>query len=96
MFACDKGEVFAVFMVGAQLPINEETGQILEYSYSKTWNTSGGQQHVLAKHNGTNDVILTLPGGMKTSDVAWISIWCRFYQLDMGRVMFDGSGKLTL
>ena len=76
-------------MVGKKLPIGEKTGKIVPSKhYKKTWNTEKGKQMVLAKHNGKRDVILTLPAGLKTSDLAWLSIWCRKFKTDMGHVKF--------
>ena len=76
-------------MVGKQLPIGEKTGKIVPSKhYKKTWKTKKGKQMVLAKHNGNMDVILTLPAGLKTGDLSWLSIWCRKDKVDMGHVNF--------
>ena len=87
--------MFSVFLVGLHLPIAESTGTNLPYNYQKILNSTVRTEKVLTEHYGKEDVILTMPDGIKTGDLTWLSVWCRYYRLDMGHVIFKGSGKLT-
>ena len=77
-------------MVGKKFPINEKTGTLVPYNYQKKWN----KKKVLAEYKGNRDVVLTLPGALKTSELAWLSIWCRKFKSDRGHVLFKDKGKL--
>ena len=84
-------------MVGKRLPIGENTGTIVPFEYQKTWTQDNGKKvMVLGRHSGIHDVILTLPSGLKTGDLAWLSIWCRKLKIDLGHVVFKGSDKLHI
>ena len=83
-------------MVGKKFPIKESTGTIVPYNYQKIPNEGEleGGHKVLAKYIGNKDVLLTLPSALKTSELAWLSIWCRKYKSDRGHVIFHNTGIL--
>ena len=78
-------------MVGKDLPISEKTGTIIPYNYEKVATINGKKVKVLAKYDGSKDVILTLPRGMNMKDLSWLAIWGRKYRLNMGSVSFNGK-----
>ena len=86
-----KGDIYCAFMVGKDLPISEKTGTIIPYNYEKVATINGKKVKVLAKYDGSKDVILTLPRGMNTKDLAWLAIWGRKYRLSMGSVAFKSK-----
>ncbi len=40
------------------------------------------------------DITLTLPPGTKVSDLKWISVWCRAFQVNFGDLIFPAGFKL--
>lgn len=47
-----------------------------------------GSDAILGKYSGET-IILDLPSDMKTSDLRWISVWCRQFRVDFGNLFFD-------
>jgi len=43
---------------------------------------------LLRPFDGSEDVVLTLPPGYSVTDLKWISVWCRDYQINFGHVTF--------
>merc|ERR1712222_291811 len=43
---------------------------------------------LLRPFDGSEDVVLTLPPGYSTTDLKWLSVWCRDYQINFGHVTF--------
>jgi len=37
------------------------------------------------------DVVLTLKKGIKVSDLKWLSIWCKIFELDFGHILFPSN-----
>ena len=41
-------------------------------------------------HNGSQPgILLTLPGNVKVSDLNWISVWCREYEVNFGDIIIN-------
>ncbi len=60
---------------------SEQYGVIVPYPSSSDRNTT------LHEFNG-EDVTLKLPAVYKTSELRWLSVWCRKYSVDFGNVYF--------
>ena len=73
----------AYFYVGTRFPVSEETGVLVPYPESTDSPYFG---HSLLSHDGSEDVILTLPGDITTSDVKWLSVWCRKFTVSLGDI----------
>ena len=41
------------------------------------------------------EIHLTLPNDLKTSDLKWLSVWCRAFRVDFGHVMFPDKKNPT-
>ena len=77
----------AFFYVGRTLPV-EETGILVPYPGSST-------SEKLLAHDGSTDIILTLPGDLKTSEIKWLSVWCPQFAVSFGDVKFLEIGVTT-
>lgn len=69
----------ANFFVGVSLVIDERAGTQVPYP--------GNSLEKLVMYNQT-DVFLTLPGNLKTSEIKWLSVWCKAYSKSFGHVEF--------
>ena len=78
----------AFFYVGRTLPVSKETGILVPYPGSST-------SEILLAHDGSTDIILTLPGDLTTSEIKWLSVWCRQFEVSFGDVEFPESGVTT-
>ena len=67
--------------VGADLPVSGLTGTLVPYP-----GTSTSEQ--LGVYDGSKDVIITLPGSLKTTDIKWLNIWCVWFEANFGDVVF--------
>ena len=71
----------AFFYVGRTLPVSGETGILVPYP-----GTSASE--ILLSHDGNQDIILSLPGDITTSEIKWLSVWCRQFEVSFGDVEF--------
>ena len=69
------------FYVGRTLPVSKETGILVPYPGMST-------SEILLSHDGSQDIILTLPGDITTSEIKWLSVWCRKFEVSFGDVEF--------
>ena len=67
--------------MGRTLPVSQDTGILVPYPGSST-------SEILLAHDGSKDVIITLPGDLKTSEIQWLSVWCRQFAISFGDVEF--------
>lgn len=60
------------FHVGTALPVlvDGSIGTLVPYPGNST-------SEILTAHDGSDNVIITLPGSLKTTDIKWLSVWCR-------------------
>ena len=54
----------------------------------------GNSTEKLTMHDGA-DVFITLPGNIETSDIKWLSVWCKNFSASFGYVEFLDSETLT-
>ena len=71
----------AFFYVGRTLPVSADTGILVPYPGTST-------TEILLSHDGSQDIILTLPGDITTSEIKWLSVWCRQFEVSFGDVEF--------
>ena len=38
---------------------------------------------------GDRDLLLTVPDNVKVTDLKWISLWCRQFEVNFGEAFFD-------
>jgi len=43
---------------------------------------------LLRPFNGSEELVLTLPPGVSVSQLRWLSVWCRDYQINFGSLTF--------
>ena len=65
-----------------------ETGILVPYPGSST-------SEILLAHDGSTDIILTLPGDLTTSEIKWLSVWCRQFEVSFGDIEFPALGIMT-
>jgi len=44
---------------------------------------------ILGGFYGTEDIVLTLPPGVSTNNLRWLSVWCRDYKVNFGHATFN-------
>ena len=49
---------------------------------------------VLRRFTGDNPIILTLPDGVKVTDLKWISVWCRRFAINFGDLLLENLPDL--
>ena len=47
---------------------------------------------VTGKFSGKVDITLKTPENLTTTDIKWLSVWCRAYKIDFGSFYFDTNG----
>ncbi len=47
----------------------------------------------LGRYDGDNEIVLTLPGGIRTSDVRNLSVWCRAFHINFGDLVIPGRRR---
>ena len=67
----------AFFYVGAELPVGHDTGVLIQHP--------SGSDAPLKKIDGIN-ITLTLPGELKTSQLKWLSVWCRKFSVNFADI----------
>jgi len=73
----------AFFYVGSRLPVGAKTGVMVPYP------TGGADKDTaLDEFTGDLDVVLTLPGDLKTTDLKWLSVWCRQFKVNFADIKF--------
>ena len=68
------------------MPVGADTGNLVPFSYTK----SGANEKVLGSYY-QKELVLTLPGNMKSDNVKWLAVWCRQYSVNFGHVEFPNT-----
>jgi len=91
-FTYDGAGPDAFFWVGTE-GSPSTVGTILPYPFEgKFYEYEDQAAPILqGQFSGDKDIKLTLPDSMKTTDLKWISVWCRAFQVNFGDLTFpDG------
>ena len=91
-FTYDGAGPDAFFWVGTQ-GSPSSVGTILPYPFEgKFFEYEDQSAPILqGQFSGDKDIKLTLPDSLKTTDLKWISVWCRAFQVNFGDLTFpDG------
>ena len=76
-----EGKLYrSYFYVGKEFPIGNN-GEMVHYP-PKTWSLG------LPMHNGDKDIVLKVPGDLRTADLQWLAISSPDYNHDHGHVVF--------
>ena len=84
----------AFFLAGTEAPLSKATskaGTILPYPFNdKFYDFNDPTAPILQRSfDGNMDITLTTPKSLNASDVVWLSVWCRKYQVDFGSFKLD-------
>ena len=84
----------AFFLAGTEGPISAATskaGTILPYPFNdKFYEYDDPTAPILqSSFDGNMDITLTTPTSLNASDVVWLSVWCRKYEVDFGSFTLD-------
>merc|ERR1712001_274295 len=88
-FTYDGAGPDAFFWVGTQ-GSPSSVGTILPYPFEgKFYQYEDQSAPILqGQFSGDKDIKLTLPDSLKTTDLKWISVWCRAFQVNFGDLTF--------
>ena len=91
-FTYDGAGPDAFFWVGTQ-GSPSSVGTILPYPFEgKFYEYEDQAAPILqGQYSGDKDIKLTLPDSLKTTDLKWISVWCRAFQVNFGDLTFPES-----
>ena len=81
----------ALFLVGTTgMPdkIQEETTAILAHPFTGKHFEYKDTDYPVLKKYVDEDVSLTLPPHLTVSDLRWLSVWCKAYEINFGDVVF--------
>ena len=68
---------------------NDRGGFVLPYPFkNKFYNYTDPDLPVLGEFLGETPIELTLPDGVKVTDLKWISVWCRLFSINFGDFIF--------
>ena len=90
------------FHVGKILPINMRNGQQISYDDTcmidgTNLNCDVGIPQVGLKGLPKRDFIITLPGDLKSTDISWLSLYCRRFKINFADIMLNTTtGDLFL
>ena len=88
-FTYDGAGPDAFFLAGTEAPISK-AGTILPYPFNdKFYEYDDPTTPILQRFDGNMDITLTTPKSLNASDVAWLSVWCRKYEVDFGSFTLD-------
>ena len=85
----------AFFMTGTKGKPSELSGTILPYPYeNKFYEYADKSAPILqGQFNGNKDIELKTPSTIKTSDIVWLSVWCRAYKINFGEAFLKFPEK---
>jgi len=87
-FTYDGAGPDAFFWVGtSQSP--SSVGTILPYPFEgKFYDYEDNRAPILSRRFNKEEVILTLPDNLKSTDLKWMSVWCRQFAVNFGDIFF--------
>ena len=89
-FTYDGAGPDAFFLADTEAPISK-AGTILPYPFNdKFYEYDDPTAPILQRSfDGNMDITLTTPKSLNASDVVWLSVWCRKYEVDFGSFTLD-------
>ena len=86
----------AFFLAGTSGRRPSAKGTILPYPSNGRFYSYGDKSVPLLENEfkGDEQIELKLPKGMKTTDLKWLSVWCRLFNMDFGNVVFPKTIEL--
>jgi len=83
----------AFFWAGTEGVPSASNGTILPYPFEAVFYESSDQNAPIlqGRFNGNKDIELKTPTNLKTTDIKWLSVWCRLYEKDFGHTFFKFS-----
>lgn len=87
-FTYDGAGPDAFFWAGtSQTP--SSVGTILPYPFEgKFYEYEDQSAPILSKRFNGEEIVLTLPETLKATDIKWLSVWCRAFQVNFGDLQF--------
>lgn len=87
-FTYDGAGPDAFFWAGtSQAP--SSVGTILPYPFEgKFYDYEDQSAPILSKRFDGEEIVLTLPETLKATDIKWLSVWCRAFQVNFGDLSF--------
>jgi len=87
-FTYDGAGPDAFFWAGtSQKP--SSVGTILPYPFEgKFYEYEDQSAPILSKRFNGEEIVLTLPDTLKATDIKWLSVWCRAFQVNFGDLAF--------
>lgn len=87
-FTYDGAGPDAFFWAGtSQAP--SSVGTILPYPFEgKFYEYEDQSAPILSKRFNGEEIVLTLPETLKATDIKWLSVWCRAFQVNFGDLTF--------
>jgi hypothetical protein len=87
-FTYDGAGPDAFFWAGtSQAP--SSVGTILPYPFDgKFYEYEDQSAPILSKRFNGEEIVLTLPETLKATDIKWLSVWCRAFQVNFGDLTF--------
>ena len=84
----------AFFLAGTEAPLSNATakaGTILPYPFNDKFYEYGDPTAPILQRSfdGNMDITLTTPTSLNASDVVWLSVWYRKYEVDFGSFTLD-------
>merc|ERR1712226_1111072 len=87
-FTYDGAGPDAFFWVGTQ-GSPSSVGTILPYPFEgKFYEYEDQSAPILSKRFNGEEIVLTLPDNLKATDIKWLSVWCRAFQVNFGDLNF--------
>ena len=79
------GAPSALFHVGTSFPISGVTGTSIPFPGRILEPLDEGKLNL---HDGSKDVIITLPGNLTTTDIKWLNVWCVIFGANFADIEF--------
>lgn len=72
-------------------------GTILPYPFNgKFYDYEDQTAPILnGRFTGDKDIVLTLPADLKSTDIKWLSVWCRAFRVNFGDLIFPDGLELA-
>ena len=87
----------AFFWVGTEGSLPSENGILLPHPFSgKFYDYNDRDAPKLKKSDGNEPITLTLPDSVKTSELKWISVWCRRFKVNFADLILLQNGNNDL
>ena len=88
----------AFFWAGTDGKPSSTGGTILPYPFENKFYEYEDQSApiIQGRFTGNKDIELTTPTNLKTTDIKWLSVWCRLYKVNFGEAFLkfpDEEGK---